>query len=80
MLQRMAIAEAAMVKRFPALSSRFSRPVVSVEERLQAAEALRERLSSAPWYAARAAKARAAGDEMAFWLDLQSSRMTAHRL
>jgi len=37
---------------------------------------LREHLSCAPFYAKRAAKAKAAGDEMAYCLDLQGSSMT----
>jgi hypothetical protein len=56
------------------------RPVVSAEERLQAAEQLRARLSCMPFYARRAEQARQEhGDEMVYWLDLQSSQMTAHR-
>ena len=52
---------------------------VPMEERLQAAKALQERLSSVPFYANRAAKAKERGDEMEYWLDLQSSQATAHR-
>ena len=71
--------ETEAAKRFPALTSRHSRPVVTAEERLQAAEVLRERLSSVPFYAKGAERARQAGDEMAYWLRLQSSQATAHR-
>lgn len=52
---------------------------VPPQERLQAAKRLRERLSCVPFYAKRAEKARLAGDEMAYWLELQSSQATAHR-
>ena len=52
---------------------------VSPQERLLAARQLQERLSSAPFYAKRAAKAREAGNEMTYWLSLQSSQATAHR-
>jgi hypothetical protein len=40
---------------------------------LQAAERLRETHSSVPFYAKKAEAARAAGDEMAYWLSLQGS-------
>ncbi len=53
-------------------------PVLAAE-RLQAARLLRERLCCVPFYAKRAAQAAARGDEMAYWLDLQSSQATAHR-
>lgn len=47
--------------------------------RKQAAERLREALCSVPWYAKKAEKARLAGNEMAYWLDLQGSEMTLLR-
>lgn len=50
-----------------------------LQERMQAAERLRERLSGVPFYAKGAAAAKARGDEMAYWLVLQGSQMTAHR-
>ena len=52
---------------------------VPMHERLQAAKALRERLCSVPFYAHRAARAAARGDEMVYWLELQASQATAHR-
>lgn len=55
------------------------RPVVPAAERLLAAERLREQLSGVPFYAKKAATAKASGDEMAYWLTLQGSQMTAHR-
>lgn len=49
-------------------------------ERMQAAERLRERLCTVPFYANRAAKVAAqTGDEMDYWLELQASQPTAHR-
>lgn len=71
--------EARALARFPALAANLSRPVVPFEERLQAAERLRERLGSVPFYAKRAARAAAEGDEMAYWLSLQATQATAHR-
>jgi hypothetical protein len=47
--------------------------------RWRAAERLREALSCVPFYAKRAEKARLAGDEMAYWLDLQGSEATLRR-
>lgn len=44
--------------------------------RLEAARRLRAALSSTPFYADRAERARLAGNEMAYWLDLQGSQMT----
>lgn len=41
-----------------------------------AAERLRAHLSSVPFFAKKAEKARLAGNEMAYWLDLQGSQMT----
>lgn len=55
------------------------RPRISETEALQAAERLREELSRVPFYAKKAAKAAAQGDEMAYWLALQGSQATAHR-
>lgn len=46
----------------------------------RAAERLREQLSCVPFYAKRAEKARQAGDEMAYWRDLQGSEATLVRL
>ena len=71
--------ETAANQRCPALKYTHSRPKVSAEERLQAAMQLRERLCRAPWYARKAAEAAVAGDEMSFWMALQSSQATAHR-
>ena len=79
MLQAMERSAALAEKNFPALALMPLRPRISHEERLQAAEQLRERLSGVPFYAARAARARAAGDEMVYWLSLQSTQATAHR-
>lgn len=45
----------------------------------QAAERLREALCSVPFYAKRAEQARLAGDEMAYWIDLQGSEATLVR-
>lgn len=42
--------------------------------RLRAAERLRERLSGVPFYAKGAAAAKAAGNEMGYWLNLQGSQ------
>jgi hypothetical protein len=47
--------------------------------RLQAAERLRAALSSVPFYAKAAEKARLQGDEMAYWLCLQGSEATLQR-
>ncbi len=52
---------------------------VSAATRLQRAERLREALCGVPFYAKRAEKARLAGDEMAYWLDLQGSEATLVR-
>lgn len=71
--------DARTAQRFPALMLKPPRPVVPMAERLQAAERLRERLSSVPFYAKKAALANQQGDEMAYWLSLQGSQMTAHR-
>ena len=45
----------------------------------RAAVRLKEALSSVPFYAKRAAKAAAAGDEMDYWRDLQMSEATLER-
>jgi hypothetical protein len=56
------------------------RPLVSVEERAQAARQLRDRLSCVPFYAKRAAAEKErSGDEMVYWLELQGSQVIAHR-
>lgn len=67
------------VEKYPALASQKPWPIIPMEERLQAAERLRERLSGVPFYAKGAAKARERGEEHLFWLNLQGSQMTAHR-
>ena len=67
------------VEKYPALASHKPWPIIPMEERVQAAERLRERLSGVPLYAKGAAKARERGEEHLFWLNLQSSEMTAHR-
>ena len=69
---------AEVAKNFPALILG-PWPKVPIEERLQAARRLQEQLSCVPLYAKRAAEAREQGDEMVYWLELQSSQMTAHR-
>ena len=55
--------------------SKLTGPSPELEKRLQlAAECLRERRSSIPWHARRAAKAKAeTGDEMTYWRDLAVS-------
>ena len=48
--------------------------------RLEAAKRLRAALSGVPFYARRAAQAKAEhGDEMVYWLDLQGSEATLQR-
>jgi len=49
------------------------------QERLGAAERLRAAWCSVPFHAKKAAAAKAAGDEMAYWLDLQGSEATLRR-
>ena len=78
LIQALRDSEDRAAKNFPALRLG-PWPKVPIEERLQAARRLQEQLSCVPLYAKRAARAREQGDEMAYWLELQSSRMTAHR-
>ena len=68
------------ISQFPGLTSeRWQRPRISEAQALQRAERLREALCGVPFYAKRAEKARLAGDEMAYWLDLQGSQATLVR-
>lgn len=53
--------------------------VAMLQQHQQAALRLREALSSVPFYAKKTEKARLAGDEMAYWLDLQGSEATLRR-
>lgn len=49
------------------------------QARLLAAERLRAAWCSVPFHAKKAERARLAGDEMAYWLDLQGSEATLRR-
>lgn len=77
--QQLAFFSPEVLEKFPGLGNRKPWPIIPMHERLQAAERLRERLGSVPFYAKKAAAAEQEGDEIAYWLSLQGSQMTAHR-
>lgn len=79
LLRAWELAEQRTLERFPEVAARRLRPVVTHEERLQAAQRLRETHSGIPFYAKRAQETRLAGDEMAYWLSLQSTEATLKR-
>lgn len=68
-----------MDNRFPALTSRPLAPPDWEARALREAEHLRADLSCVPFYAKRAARAAAKGDEMAYWLDLYGNRQYTRR-